>query len=316
MPEPPVLEACIPTLQHMYARLARMLASTGVFLLTDATHIKHSSRSRYLVIDKGTDASVRFTLFDDFPGTSLTPAYFEKHGRIEPITKDYSPYTFATGQPEKTVWQVLDKDATNLSIFLATMKKTQESLRSTVPYDYSWLAAEHQKDPARPLLVEVGGAGGHTVKDILRKFPQIPRQMAILQDRPEVIEENRAKNDPELADVQLMGVDFHKDQPIKGAAVYILRRCLHDYGDDESVGILQKLIPAMKPDSRLLIIESVLTDITPAFCYSVDLTMMAIGGKERTLEDWYHLVTRSGLRLGNVIAGDGMDLGVIECFVA
>ncbi|KAI3318551.1 O-methyltransferase [Xylariaceae sp. AK1471] len=304
------LDAQVP----LIARLARMLASTGVLLFAGPDHIEHSPRSRLLATDEGSDASCRFTVFNDFPEPSLTPEFFEEYGRNEPVSKTHTPYAFASGKPDQTVWEVIDKDAESRAIFLATMKKTQESLRVTTPYDYSWVALENSKTGGRILLVDVGGAGGHTLKGILRSSPEIPREQCILQDRLEVIEEKKGKNDEELLGVQLMSVDFHREQPVKGAAAYILRRCLHDYGDDECVGILELLSQAMAADSRLLIIESVLTQATPAFCYGVDLTMMTISGKERTREDWEKLVSRSALRINRLLPGSGTALGVIECF--
>ncbi|KAJ4306772.1 hypothetical protein N0V88_000139 [Collariella sp. IMI 366227] len=103
--------------------------------------------------------------------------------------------------------------------------------------------------------------------------------------------------------------------PVKGALVYYMRWCLHDYSDDECVGILQQLAGAMAPDSRLLIVELLMSELPGAMTAALDLIMLTISGKERTLNDFVTLMSRAGLKVAKVEAADG-GLAVIECLLA
>jgi len=51
--------------------------------------------------------------------------------------------------------------------------------------------------------------------------------------------------------------DFFTGQPVKGASIYILSNILHDWPDKEAVQILNHIVAAMAPTSRLLVIEIV-----------------------------------------------------------
>lgn len=99
------------------------------------------------------------------------------------------------------------------------------------------------------------------------------------------------------------------------ALVYHIRRCLHDYSDDESVAILRRLADAMAPDSRLLIVELIISDPPSAYQAALDLTMMVISGKERTLATWRDIVARAGLKITHVDVVQGAS-GVVECMLA
>ena len=102
---------------------------------------------------------------------------------------------------------------------------------------------------------------------------------------------------------------------IADALVYHIRRCLHDYSDDESVAILRRIADAMAPDSRLLIVELIIGDPPSAYQAALDLTMMVISGKERTLATWRDIVSRAGLRITHVDVVEGGS-GVVECMLA
>jgi O-methyltransferase domain len=75
-----------------------------------------------------------------------------------------------------------------------------------------------------------------------------------------------------------------------------MRRCIHDYGDDDCANMLKHLADAMAPDSKCLVIEQVMTNTpTPLVAYT-DYIMLNIGGKERTLKGFQELGTRAGLK--------------------
>lgn len=86
---------------------------------------------------------------------------------------------------------------------------------------------------------------------------------------------------------------------MSGAHYYYLRSICHDWDDESAVKILQNIIPAMAPDSKVLIDEMVLPNkgahIWPA---GQDLQMMSMfGSMERTVDQWHALVDRAGFKI-------------------
>lgn len=100
---------------------------------------------------------------------------------------------------------------------------------------------------------------------------------------------------------------------VPGALVYYIRRCLHDYGDDDCVEILEQIRKAMAPDSRLLIVEQVLGNPPSPFAAANDVWMATIGGKERPLESFDAIASRAGLKIAKVHPTPGSEVAVIEC---
>ncbi|KAF1978637.1 S-adenosyl-L-methionine-dependent methyltransferase, partial [Bimuria novae-zelandiae CBS 107.79] len=102
--------------------------------------------------------------------------------------------------------------------------------------------------------------------------------------------------------VEVEGLEFHahgvfEEQPIKGVKFYYLRHILHDWMDEDSIRTLKAIVPAMGTKSRVVIDEIVLHDEkmhrTTNLCV-VDFTMMAsLGGVERTMTAWTHLLYKS-----------------------
>lgn len=98
-----------------------------------------------------------------------------------------------------------------------------------------------------------------------------------------------------------------------GALIYYIRRCLHDYGDDDCVDILRQLQQAMTEESRVLIVEQVYTNPPTAFAAATDIIISSLGGKERTVEGFEDITGRAGLKIAKVHPTPGSDVAVIEC---
>jgi chemotaxis methyl-accepting protein methylase len=79
---------------------------------------------------------------------------------------------------------------------------------------------------------------------------------------PATVAEGKAKLPGEIKGrIEFMEHDFFKEQPVKGADVYLLRWIMHDWSDEYCIKILSQLVPAMTEQSRLLISESVMPPI-------------------------------------------------------
>lgn len=145
-------------------------------------------------------------------------------------------------------------------------------------------------------IVDVGGGIGTVLLEILRRHPQ-PR--GVLFDVPDVAEHARERVLAEGMDTRcdVADGDFLESVPA-GADVYLLSRILHDWDDETCVRILRTCARAMRPDSRLLIVEKVLPDNDePHLGKRLDLIMAALThGRERDAAEYEQLLARAGLR--------------------
>lgn len=108
----------------------------------------------------------------------------------------------------------------------------------------------------KAIVVDIGGSHGPLSILLSQEFPNLS---CIVQDRPGVVEAGRAKLPTSMMDrVSFMEHDFFENQPVKAAAVYLLRWILHDWSDTYAIKILRALIPALTPNSKILICELLL----------------------------------------------------------
>ena len=105
-------------------------------------------------------------------------------------------------------------------------------------------------------VVDVGGSHGSLSIAIAKEFLSL---RCVVQDRPEVIGSCQESLPLDLHDrVSFMAHDFFKEQPLKGANIYMLRWILHDWSEKYAARILHNLVPALKPGARVLVLEQVL----------------------------------------------------------
>ena len=169
-------------------------------------------------------------------------------------------------------------------------------------------------EQGRALMVDIGGAHGGTTKEIRETFPQLKGKM-IVEDLESVINQIPTDFLPRLQDIETRVHDFWNEQPVKYAAVYYLRRVLHDWSDDLCQKILRHQADAMAPDSKILIADMILPDMVQredTYCYWLDLVMMTFGGKERNETDWLELLDKSNLELVRVWRAPVGTQAVIE----
>jgi hypothetical protein len=150
-------------------------------------------------------------------------------------------------------------------------------------------------------VVDVGGASGNMLLEILSRYPA-PR--GVLFDLPHVVrdapERFRSRG---LADrFRAEGGSFFDSVPAFGDA-YIVSHVIHDWSEEQCLTILGNCHKAMKPDAKLLIVEFVLPagdEMHPGKL--LDLTMLVLpGGQERTEAEYAALLDRAGFRLTRVV---------------
>jgi len=296
-------------------RIVGVLTSQGILQAVGTDHVAHTPRSSILVPDNPLGVLYQLVWDNNMVGFFHLEEYFARYGRKEPQAMNHIPATFARGCPEKQFFEYLAGNPAYFQRFMVGMHVIESKSPAAGIYDFTWLAEKAKKEPERPVFVDVGGGRGHAILAIHQEFPQLPMERFVLQDREETINAVVAEGHSQLHKVQKLAADFHHDQPTKGAMVYFIRRCLHNYSDTLCSKILGILAGAMAGDSKLLIQEDIRpVPPDPKTAY-LDFLMMTYGGKERTLQCWEQVLGNAGLVISCVSRGSGPweSLAVMEC---
>lgn len=168
-------------------------------------------------------------------------------------------------------------------------------------YDFSQLAT----------VVDVGGATGNMLAAILAQHPG-PR--GVLYDRPHVVRDAPAllATRGVAERVRIEPGNFFDGVPA-GGDVYLLSHIIHDWNEEQCLTILGHCRRAMKPEARLLIIETVLPPgDMPHPGKMLDMVMLVLpGGQERTAAEYDELLGKAGFRMTRVVPTDSM-VSIVE----
>ena len=160
-------------------------------------------------------------------------------------------------------------------------------------------------------IVDVAGGHGTLIAKILAA---VPGASGVLFDLPQVISGARpALAAAAVADrCRLIEGNMFESVPA-GGDIYILKRALHDWSDEQAVTILRNCRAAIGEEGRVVVIEMVV-DPGPEghLAKFYDLMMMVVAsGRERTEAEYGELLHAAGLRLARTIPTLG-PLSVIE----
>jgi hypothetical protein len=150
-------------------------------------------------------------------------------------------------------------------------------------------------------IVDVGGATGNLLAAVLARHSE---PSGILFDLPHVVRDapDLLKERGVAERVSIQSGDFFMGVP-EGGDAYLLSHIIHDWDENQCVGILNNCRKAMTPDGRLLLVEMVLPagDI-PHPGKILDMVMLVLpGGQERTESEYAALLSKAGFRLTRVI---------------
>ncbi len=165
-------------------------------------------------------AAVNFLSLD--VGFFMAPAtrwtdYFGTNGWQEPESSKRTPLGLCYGYPDKSIYDVMPLlPGKRAAIFNAAMANTINEMKVVGYYDFSWIATHGESDPARTLIVDVGGGKGQALKAIIQENPSIPPQRCVLQDQATAINEAISEDDTIIKDISKVISNFFEPQLIKG----------------------------------------------------------------------------------------------------
>lgn len=254
-------------------RVLRLLSAHGVFTYRDGV-IAHTTESRLLRGDHPQSMRPAARMF----GLS---AFWNVVGDLE--------YSVRTGLPstDKVLdggfWGYLSKDAEANRIFndAMTAKAHGQVAGVVAAYDFSGVRT----------VADIGGGRGHLLQAVLAAAPHAS---GILFDQPRVVADVHAIASDRLT---LQPGDFFKD-PIPSCDAYLIMEVIHDWDDRDSERILTAIRRAAPPHARLLLIEAILPDDPgPNWPKTLDIVMLTIGGRQRTLVEYGGLLGRCGFTM-------------------
>ena len=149
-------------------------------------------------------------------------------------------------------------------------------------------------------LVDVGGGHGQLLSEILKRHSHLS---GVLFDLPAGVQTARTRLANFPPDTEFAAGSFFDSVP-PGADVYILKKVIHDWNDEQAVRILRNCRDAMKPQGRVLVAETIIPPGNESNTIKlIDAAMLVVtGGLERTEAQYATLFTASGLRLERVIS--------------
>ena len=160
-------------------------------------------------------------------------------------------------------------------------------------------------------IVDVAGGHGGLLIEALKLAPNAK---GILFDEAHVLKDARVNE--EKGRWTCVEGDFFKSAPA-GGDLYMLKRIIHDWKDDDCVTILSNIRKAMNPGARVLVFDCVIPPLNvPHGGKVLDVLMMsALPGFERTEAEFAALFKRAGLKLTRVIQAPAL-LSVTEAVAA
>lgn len=141
-------------------------------------------------------------------------------------------------------------------------------------------------------IVDVGGGHGKFLTGLLEGHPEV---LGILFDLKDTVENHEipAKFQNQVA---IWAGNFFESIP-KGD-IYVIKRVLHDWNDQECLVILKKCRESMKPQAKLLINEFALPHPVAA---GIDVNMMTLlSGRQRTVDEFISLCAEAGWKVIDV----------------
>ncbi|QLQ35876.1 methyltransferase [Micromonospora robiginosa] len=190
-------------------------------------------------------------------------------------------------------WSYLERHpADSLAVDRWMSSLTKLHLRTVLP---AWPWAQARE------VVDVGGGDGAFLAGLLTRYRHL---RGVLLDLPHVVAAAPALLDRAAVTDRCRVVPGSFFDPLPaGADLYVLKTILPGWDDAQATAILRRVAEAMRPESRLLLLEAIVP-AGDAFDVAklVDVhTLVLTAGRHRTHAELLDLLSDAGLRLDRVV---------------
>ncbi|KAL4945003.1 hypothetical protein BDV06DRAFT_232179 [Aspergillus oleicola] len=285
--------------------LDRILRSQAAFgFIRETAHHEYTSSTFTDVFADPNAAGAIAQLFDiPSPCSQILPDYLADSGYKEIQSHKECPFQRAF-HTDLAIFEWMPQHPKHLE----SLGKLMALERPKVWVDYFPVLEQIGSfaDATKTLMVDIGGGFGQQSKALRAKFPDLTGNI-IVQEIPQTI----AAAQP-VEGVEFVVHDFFRPQPVRGAQFYYLRHVLHNWPDQECIQILRQIMPALGPESLILIDEVIIPETgVPWQAAMMDIMMMqSLGGIERTRQEWEQLVDQAGLKIIETYQYDGKEQAI------
>ena len=264
----------------MVYRLLRALSANGYFMEHPEQRFSHNDKSLLLRADHPQSQRPMFLL-------NGHPAALRAWEALPAALRDgKSPFEHAHGVP---LFGYLAQHADMAEIFnKAMVAHTRPVVQALLSSDAA--LAQSQK------VCDVGGGLGQLLAALLHASPNL--QGAVF-DLPTLA--GPARDYLATAGVaeraSFVAGSFLDTIP-SGFDTYLIKNCLWNWGDADSVRVLKHVHQALGPQGRLLIVEMLITPETAPVSTLMDLMMLVLpNGRARSRDEYVDLASQANLRL-------------------
>ncbi|WP_321158101.1 methyltransferase [Providencia stuartii] len=163
--------------------------------------------------------------------------------------------------------------------------------------------------PQNIIVADIADGLGNLLLEVLARNPSLK---GILFDKKHVLEKNILSKLNDNTRWKLQSGSFFEQCP--EADIYLLKYITHDWPDDKLVEIFKTIRNAMKPTSKLLIMDAVIPeDNAPHFGKELELICLSVihDSNERTKNEFMELFSQAGLRITQIIPTNS-HISIIE----
>lgn len=278
-----MLSKKVDTHEKSLYRLMRALASVGIFEETEPNNFGMTPKAELLRSDHPASLQSLAVLWGDLEYSAWGDIVYS-------INTGQCAFKHQTGVP---FFDFLQENEEAAQTFNLAMTSASKLIPSAIVKAYNF--SEFSK------IVEIGASHGALISAILRDYPLLK---GVLFDLP-VVAQSAAQHS-QVVDIvsrcEVVAGDFFESVP-SGGDVYVLSMIIHDWDDEQSICILKNCREAIKPNGKLLLVETVIeSGNTPHFGKWLDLHMLVMhGGCERTEVEYRRLLRTAGFELTQII---------------
>lgn len=277
-------------------RVLRMLASRGVFAEEESGRFRLTPLSECL--RRGIAGSLRDAIC----------MYGEMHWRavgslLRSVMTGEPAFDHVAGSP---AWEYLASHSDDGERFARGMANISS-------FENEAIAQAYDFSPFR-VVIDVGGGRGGFIAEVLKANPGL---RGLLYDEPHVVKQPVDLQGSGVADrCQIVAGNFFESVPA-GCDVYVLKRVLDGWDDDDALRILRACRQAIPSHGRLLTINAVVThggrySRKDAAILTMDMVMLAGSrGRERTQEEFRDLYRAAGFAVTRVMPTRSL-LSIVE----
>ncbi|TVY37151.1 O-methyltransferase [Lachnellula occidentalis] len=222
---------------------------------------------------------------------------------------------------QDTLFQLIEKNPELQARFVGAMKgvgmdPSQSHKHAITGYPWAELGDATVVDASSI----IGGSTGFLCVELAKRYPSLN---LVVEDYKNNVEQGAAQLLPELAHrVKFVPHDFFDLQPVAGAEIYILRHICHDWSAENCIKIIRQIVPAMKPGSKILLVEVIvsppdiaMSSIAERYIRIRDLNMVQLlNAQERSESEWREIISAAGsnLELTRILTPPNSTDSIIE----